>query len=204
MKVYRLTISPEDDSYVFAVADVEHPAIESEFIAFDKSQQNISFAADEEKMELLGAALIPDKMIYRRDEKTNEEFYVYFTKEDIRVIAQEFFKQGFNDNVNLDHTTKKSKSYIFQSFIVDHSKGIHGPEQLSLPEGSWVIGKKILDKQEWEDIKAGKRNGFSVEGVFQMLPAKFEATQVNKEQQQADDELYNAIVGLNSILSKLK
>lgn len=204
MKVYRLTINPDDDSFVYAVADVEHPAIESEFIAFDKTQQNITFSADDEKMEVVGAALIPDKMIYRRDEKTNEEYYVYFTKEDIRIIAQEFFKQGFNSNVNLDHTTKKSNSYIFQAYIVDHAMGTFGPEKLSLPEGSWVIGKKFLDKHEWEELKSGKRTGFSVEGVFKMLPAKFQSTQVNKEEEEADEELLEALVSLNTILSKLK
>ncbi|MFL5810201.1 MAG: hypothetical protein ACJ749_11815, partial [Flavisolibacter sp.] len=54
-----------------------------------------------------------------------------------------------------------------------------GPDRLNLPEGSWVIGKKYFDKKEWVELKSGKRNGFSVEGLFDLIPAQFAAEKVN-------------------------
>jgi hypothetical protein len=42
-----------------------------------------------------------------------------------------------------------------------------------LPDGTWVVGVKVLNDEVWSDIKAGKRKGFSVEGVFELMRNKF-------------------------------
>ncbi len=35
-----------------------------------------------------------------------------------------------------------------------------------LPDGTWFIGAKVEDDSVWNDIKAGKVRGFSIEGYF--------------------------------------
>ena len=35
-----------------------------------------------------------------------------------------------------------------------------------IEDGSWFTAYKVENKQVWEDVKAGKFNGFSVEGYF--------------------------------------
>jgi len=44
---------------------------------------------------------------------------------------------------------------------------------MDLPDGTWVVGVKVLNPEVWADIKTGKRKGFSVEGVFQLERKKF-------------------------------
>ena len=72
MKYYELVLENEQFMGVNAISVVENPAIEEEFVAL--SAQQVSFAIqNEEKRIIIGPVLIPNKPIYRRDEKTGEE-----------------------------------------------------------------------------------------------------------------------------------
>ena len=66
MDVIELIIDEENaELAIDAVSLVEFPAIESDWVALNKDT-NISLAkVDEDKKLLIGAALIPDKKIYR-------------------------------------------------------------------------------------------------------------------------------------------
>ena len=69
MKIVELVLNEEDENAgVDAVSIVENPAIESDFIALNKHQVELK-TIDEEKKILMGMALIPNKQIYRRNEK---------------------------------------------------------------------------------------------------------------------------------------
>ncbi len=122
-------------------------------------------------MEFFGPAMIPDQRIYRQD-SDGKEYHVFFSKETIRKISQAFFREGFQAQVNIEHTETDADSYVFQSMIVDKSKGI---APMDLPDGSWVVGVKVLNSKTWKDIKEGKRKGFSVEGIFEMKPSAFKS-----------------------------
>ena len=72
MKTYELFLSDEDLQGVDSIAVVGSPAMESKFIAL-ADEKKVQFAKiDNEKKILLGVALIPEKKIYRFDEKTKE------------------------------------------------------------------------------------------------------------------------------------
>lgn len=193
--VFELKINVEDGAIVNAMAMVEHPAIESNFLAFGK-QVEMAFAANDERMELLGAAMIPDQLIYRIDPKTKEEFEVFFSAETIRQIAQEYFKSGYQNNLNLNHTSIPAKSYIFQSYIVDSSKGLNAPMGIDVKDGSWIVGVKINDAKVWDDVKAGKVKGFSIEGVFEFIESKF-----SKEDNNDDAEVIEVLTRLNQLIN---
>ena len=36
----------------------------------------------------------------------------------------------------------------------------------SLPKGTWMISMKVNNEDIWQDFKAGKVKGFSIEGYF--------------------------------------
>lgn len=199
LPVYELRIDEEMNSVVDAIALVENPAIESEFIAFSKEQSHFTFSKNDEKMELLGAAMIPDMRIYREDEN-HKGYYVFFSKETIRNVAQVFFKHGFQDNMNLDHDKAlDASSFIFQSYIVDQGKGMTSPIGLNLPDGTWVVGVKVTDKAIWSDIMSGKRKGFSIEGIFE----RFQSTFHEAKKRSDEEELMEAFQKINSLLIKM-
>lgn len=196
LPVYELRINEDNESFVDAIAMVESPAIESDFLAFSKEQERLLFSTNDEKMELLGAAMVPDMKIYRRD-KNGSEYNVFFSKDTIRQISQVFMKRGFQTNMNLDHTTTPAKSFIFQSYIVDESKGMTSPKGLDLPDGTWVVGVKVTDPQVWNDVKSGKVKGFSVEGLFEFFEPSVNTTQ-------SEDEVMNALKELNHYIQIIK
>lgn len=182
LKLIKMKINPEKGSVVSAVAIVGAPAIDSNFIAFSKDHTptEIKFAEDNERMELIGAAMIPDLPMYRNSEDQGE-YLAVFEAADIREIAQVFAERGFFNNMNIDHTEKSAGSYIFQSYIVDSSKGIPAPTGVDAPDGSWIIGVKVNDAAVWQDIKDGKTKGFSVEGLFDLFDTSIEVELSEKE-----------------------
>ena len=79
MKIIELILDEESiDAGVNAISIVESPAIESDFIALSKDQEIKLAEVDKEKRVLMGAALIPNKTIFRKNGE--EEFYVYFSR----------------------------------------------------------------------------------------------------------------------------
>lgn len=137
-----------------------------------KNSSEFSFNADDDKMEITGAAIIPNKMIIRKSpptiEKPNGEFYwVFFSEETTRKLADRFMKAKLLDASNIEHSDKDADSYVKESWIVedpifDKSTAMG----LEYPKGTWVVTMKVNDSKVWKDIKNGKLNGYSIEGWF--------------------------------------
>lgn len=174
LPLYEMRIDPKKGSFVSAISIVEKPAIQSAFLAFSKQeQQTAKFAMDSERMELFGAAMIPDLAMYRKTEELGEYMSV-FSAETIREIAQVYAERGFFNNMNIDHSDREAGSYVFQSYIVDEDKGVFAPKGIDVPNGSWIVGVKVNDEKVWNEIKEGKTTGFSVEGLFDILDTEID------------------------------
>lgn len=167
--IYKLTISEDDSdkSEVNYVALVDEPAIERCWTAFSQHKQ--LFIGDKDQRIISGALMVADMPIYRRDEKYGE-YYVVFDKETIQKIVQKFFRKGYNSNVNMMHDPSKKTEgiYMFESFIIDESRGILKPKGFDgISEGSWFGSFKVDNQVIWDEfIKTGIFKGFSVEGIF--------------------------------------
>lgn len=193
LPLFELQINEDEDAIVSAVSLVEDPAIESNFIAFSNHQMN--FKTNDERQELIGAAMIPNMKIYRRDQNGNE-YNVFFSTDTIRKISQVYFKKGFQKNMNISHSSTPAHSYIFQSYLVDSNKGITAPKGLDVPDGSWIIGVKVDDTEVWNKIKTGEVKGFSIEGLFEFINSDMFSNEVS------DEQLLSLINRLNEILTK--
>ena len=177
LPVYKLTINENVDSTVEvdAVALVDVPAIGVGFYAFNEQQAQAFAVVNEEERVVVGPAMIPDKPIFRRD-ADGTEYYVFFTKDTIRTIAEKFYRKGFQNNGNEMHDSSKPVDMVFfQSWIADESKGIPKMKQFeSLPDGTWFLGAKVNSDEAWAKVKDGTFKGFSVEGMFDMMPIKMQ------------------------------
>lgn len=175
LKVYKCVISDDLDSpmEVQAVALVDQPAIEKNFMAFKaQTERKMSFVLDTPRQIISGPAMLADTPIYRKDDEMGE-YFVTFDKATIEKIAQKFFAKGFNSNFNLMHDPAQTQEgiCIYQSFISDTSMGISpmiGFEDT--PEGSWFISARVNNPETWAKITAGTIKGFSVEGIFKLIP----------------------------------
>ena len=125
MRIVELIIDESDEqSGIEAVSLVETPAIEENFIALNK-QQILLKEVDKEKRILMGAALVPNKQIYRRNEKTDDEYYIYFSKDTVRKASELFFKRSNHKNATYEHKQPIEGTTIVESWIVESLSLIH-------------------------------------------------------------------------------
>ena len=168
MKIVELIIDPNDEqSGIDAISLVETPAIESNFIALSKQKHELYLKEiDAEKKILMGAALIPDKSIYRRNDK-GDEYYIYFSKNTVRQASELFFKKSNHQNATLEHNENVEGTTIVESWIVENSKqdksAIYG---MDMPVGTWMVSMKIDNDEIYKKAKDGDIKGFSIEGYF--------------------------------------
>jgi len=132
----------------------------------------------EDKRIVTGPAMIPDIEIPRKAED-GSKYYVYFTEDTIRQIAEKFMRQMKLNQTNIEHDTEdvREKNYVYESWIIedpemDKSKAMG----FKLPKGTWMISMRVMDNTSWDLIKQGKIKGFSVEGFFgEMVKEKKES-----------------------------
>jgi hypothetical protein len=180
LPIYKALVKEDDPTGVEFVALVDKPAIEQNWIAFSEDFKPVKQkfkVTSEEKRIISGALMIADMPIYRNDENIGK-YYITFGSDVIQSIAQKYFKNKFTSNVNLMHDPSKTVEgvYMFESLIVDSSRGIKAPEGFGLTEGSWFGSFKVDNQDVWDQIKAGDFKGFSVEGLFDMRPAEQKMT----------------------------
>ena len=165
MDIIELFIDEEDEvSGIEAVSIVESPAIESDFIAL--KNQEFKFAeVNKEKRILMGAALIPNKPIYRKNEEN--EYYIYFSKSTVRKASELFFIRGNQNNSTLEHNVPLTGLTAVESWIVEDEKDKTRFYDLDVPIGTWMLSMKVQNDDVWNDyVKTGKVKGFSIEGYF--------------------------------------
>ena len=166
MKLYELVIEDENIDEVFAISLVEEPAIESNFVYFDK--EKVQFAAlNDEKRLVMGPILIPDKKILRIDGE-GKPYYVFFKPETIKKLSEMYLKKKYTDAATIEHETKVKGVTLVESWIKESiTKDKSALYNLNVPVGSWVGTFKIDNDEIWNDwVKTGDVKGFSIEGLF--------------------------------------
>lgn len=191
LPVFQATISPEinDEHEVNFIALVDRPATQSNFLKFTEDSRPQMFAiTNEDEQIITGLAMVANMPIYRKDD--SGEYYVYFDAPTIKAIAEKFFKKKYNLNLNLQHNPDLQPEgvFFFESWIIDRAKGkMPLPEFADAEDGSWIVSAKVENPAIWADIKAGKFNGFSVEGLFKMQLNKDVEVQEISDEQFAED-----------------
>lgn len=191
MEVYELIIDEtEEITGVQAVSLVSDPAIESDWITLSKQKPLKLALVDEDKQILMGAALIPNKPIYRKGEN-DEEYHIFFSSKTVRKASELFLKNGFQNETTLEHQMPLKGNTIIESWIVEDKEkdktALHG---IDAPVGSWIISMKITDKDVWSLAKAGEIKGFSIEAYF--------ADKLTMQSKQINvDELLKEILSIN-------
>ena len=186
MKVYQITRN-DNSPNVFGISLVATPAMESNYVMLSKDrtdnltieekidlskQNDVKFSKiSEEKRLLMGLVLEPNKLIYRYDQQTQEEYYITVSAETILELQQDYIKKSNQNYSTLEHDGKELEGISFtEHWIVEDSKidksALHG---LSFKKGSWVTVAKIDNENLWNDyIKTGNVMGFSIDAMVHL------------------------------------
>jgi len=199
MRTIELYIDEDNEfSGIEAISVVENPAIEEEFIALNSHEVKLA-EVDSEKKILMGAALIPNKKIYRTNGE--EEYYIFFSEDTVRKASELFLSRGKQNNSTLEHEVQLSGMSVVESWIVeDLEKDKSKKYNLNVPIGTWMVSVKVNNEKVWREfVKSGKVKGFSVEGFFADGPKNKAKGGVQEEMaaQEALDIIKKALLNIN-------
>lgn len=190
MRIVELLLDEESlQAGIQAISVVESPAIEEDFVALKDEQPKIELKTiDKEKRILMGAALIPNKPIYRKNGE--DEYYIYFSQDTVRKASELFFINGNQNKATLEHQMDVQGTSVVESWIIEGEQDKSRMYAMDLPVGTWMVSMKILNDELWDGyVKSGKVKGFSIEGYF---VDKVEASKQDPEEDKAEEQL-NAI-----------
>ena len=167
MKIVELILDEQNDfNGIEAISIVENPAIEEDFIAL-KNEDPLKLAeVNKEKKILMGALLVPNKPIYRRN--GDEEYYIYFSRDTVLKASQKYLKSGNQKNSTLEHQMNLQGLTLVESWIKEdmvHDKSVK--YDMNVPIGTWMGTVKVDNDDIWNNyVKTGLVKGFSIEGYF--------------------------------------
>ena len=198
MRIIELFIDEEGlFSGIDAISIVEKPAIEEHFIALSEEKEVKLAEVDKEKKILMGAALIPNKNIYRRNGE--DEYYIYFSEDTVRKASELFLMRGNQNKSTLEHQAELNGLSVVESWIVEDK--VHDKSRkygLDMPVGTWMVSMKVNNDEVWDDyVKSGKVKGFSIEGYFtdEVAMSQIEQLEEENEAKQILLEVANVILG---------
>jgi len=142
--------------------ELEHIELIGKFLERSLSEKE----KEDFKGLLYGPLLIPDQLIYRRNEDTNEEYYVKYSKETIRQIAYNYMKQSKQNNATVEHQEVVEGVSLVEAWLIEgeHDKSMNF--NFSLPEGTWFGTLKVENEEVKQKVLNKEVLGFSIEGNF--------------------------------------
>ena len=200
MKTYKAIFNEHESDGVFGISLVNTPAMEGLFVALNKQEQKIQLKEiDKEQRILIGLVLEPEKLIYRFNEKTKEEFNIVFDAETIKNLSYNFFKKGNQKNSTIEHENKIDGVTFVESWIVEDTKkdksNVYG---LSYPKGSWVATMKVDSDEVWNNyVKTGKVQGFSVDAMLDLQEVNLKSNINMSKVESTFLESLTTLLGLN-------
>ena len=190
LPIYKAVIKNENQG-MFTISFVDEPATEINWMAFEKQEQPLTFSIDNDKHIVRGVVMAANKPIYRI--KDGYEFYVTYDADTIRLMAQKYFKDGFQNNVDTNHSFNLEDGvYLQEMFIKNTEQGIDPKGFEDVEDGSLFAQYKVENEDIWKQVKDGTFNGFSLAGLFDVIPIE------------EDEQEYNEVVDLiNKIKNKI-
>jgi len=183
MRIIELLIDEEELlSGIEAISIVQRPAIQEHFIALSEQPKVELAEVDKEKRILMGAALVPNKNIYRADGE--DEYYIYFSEDTVRKASELFLMRSNQNESTLEHEAKLYGLSVVESWIIeDETHDKSRKYGMELPVGTWMVSMKVNNDDVWNNyVKTGKVKGFSIEGYFTDKVNMAEVNQISEEE----------------------
>lgn len=193
MITYIATLDETDNTGMFTISLVEEPAVETNWLKFNKDKFNFNIE-DEEQRIITGVVMRADFPIYRNNAEYGE-FYIKYDKETLRLMAERYFKNNQQNNINMAHNSENTtdKVNIYEMYIKNIERGINPKGFEDIEDGSLMASFKVNDDKIWEDIKQGKFKGFSLEGAFNLVKVEETTTDEEKEIMELIEKINNKL-----------
>ena len=171
--VYDAILSDEETG-MLRISLVDEPAVLKNFQHFGEAKPlQLYKVQDEEKRLVRGVVMRADFPIYRRDDKLGE-YYIIYKADTIRQMAEKYLLENRQNMVNIMHEEGSDVDGVqmVQYFIKDTAAGVSPEGFGDIADGSLFAEFHVLNDEIWDAIKAGTYQGFSLEGVFDLVPER--------------------------------
>lgn len=162
----------DDETGLFGISLTPKPANEADFI-YMSSDKKADIKMNDEKRIISGVVLRPNQYFERYN--NNELEYWYFDQESIRDMVEMFFRDNYNNNVNIDHKIYGIEGVnIIESYFIDRQRGIDPVEFKTYEDFSWIVSYKVNNNEIWAQVKDKTFKGFSIDGYINKILVKTE------------------------------
>lgn len=164
---YEALINSEEEG-IFTISLVADPATGIDWVAFEKQEQPLLFSVqNEEQRMILGCIMRASFPIYRYTPDLGE-FYLTYSKDTIKKMAEKLLFDGKQNSVNIMHVPGSDVNDVYMTsiFIKDVEKGINPAGFENVEDGSLFASFHVLNDEVWNEIKNGTFKSFSLEGYF--------------------------------------
>lgn len=161
-KLPLFDISLEDiEQGMYKISLVDKPAIAENFIYFNEVKK-IEMFSNEEKKEVVGPIMIPNKEILRHSPDMGY-YYVRFTQDTIRDIMYKYSKEGLFNAFGVNHAYDTDDVVMLEVWMKESDNDKSKDYGYDLPNGTVFVKAKIESDELFAAIKDGEINGFSIE-----------------------------------------
>lgn len=164
--IYKAALTEnQDETGMYFISLVDDPAVECDFLAFDKVQ-NLNFKVENEEKRIVTGLVMPaDRPILRQD--FDGLYYILYDKDTIIAMAERFLAMGIANNVDTNHNFEVEDGvFLREMYIKDSERGISPKGFEDVEEGSLFATYHILNDEVWDKVKKGEFKGYSLAGIF--------------------------------------
>lgn len=178
--IYKAKIKTKENG-LNILSMVETPAIEINYVKMEEEINHIKMEVlDEEKNIVIAPALVPDMLIPRVHKGI--KYYISFDKETIEQSLVKMSAEQKDQNVDVNHSEKLINGAIVMEKFITHPNRVTQVKNFeNLPIGTLFFTAKVIDEKLMSDIKAGKINGWSIDGFYDL--------EIEEEVELTDDEI---------------
>ena len=163
--IFAVNVESEDCT-IKTISLVDKPAMELQMQMFDKKEIVKFSLQDEVKHNIVSCIVRTDFPILRLTPEGNP-YYIVFNRETSEILCQRLMRDGFQQNISLDHNGKLIEGIQLQEvFIKDSNRGISPVGFEEAAEGSLFGVYHITDEQLWKDCIEGRFGGVSLESYI--------------------------------------
>ena len=171
--VYQALVT-DPDTGMLKISLVDDPAVMSRWQALENARPYIRFkVADEDRRLVRGVVMRADFPIYRIDPAIGE-YYVIYTADTIRQMAEKYLLESRQNNVNTMHAADSDVDGVnmVQYFIKDSAAGVSPEGFADIADGSLFAEFHVTNDEVWDAVRNGTYQGFSLEGIFDLEPER--------------------------------
>tara|TARA_R110002126_G_scaffold76756_2_gene191550 strand:- start:3491 stop:4483 length:993 start_codon:yes stop_codon:yes gene_type:complete len=174
LPLFNITLDDFVDG-MYKISLVDKPAIEENFLYFSEQEAPVLEFANDEKKEVVGPIMIPNKPILRYSAEKGH-YNVQFTQEIIEEIMYKYSKDGLWNSFGINHSYDTQEVVMLEVWMKESDNDKSKDYGYDLPNGTVFVKTKIESDELFKAIKDGEVNGFSIE-----IEANIELTKHEEE-----------------------